>query len=47
MAIGLVSADGQDGVEQQDALLGPAGELAVLGDVDVEGGLQFFEEVLE
>ena len=41
----LVSPDGQDGVQEQDPLLRPRDEVAVVGDRATHVGLQFAEHV--
>ncbi len=44
---GCVCANGEYGVEQQDALVRPGEEVPVVGDVPPEVGVKFFEDVVE
>lgn len=47
MAHGVVGANGQRCVEQEDALFGPVGEITVAGDGHTYVLVQFFEDVDE
>ena len=47
VAHGFVGADGERGVEQEDALLGPMGEVAVVGDGHTDVLVQFLKDVDE
>jgi len=47
MAHGFVRADGKGSVEEEDALFGPVGEIAVVGDGHADVGVQFFEYIDE
>lgn len=47
VGIGLGMAHGQDGVEQEDALFCPCGEIAVVRGADAKVGVEFFVDVDE
>lgn len=47
MRIGLVSADGETGVEKEYALLRPMSEIPVRGDGETEVVVDFFVNILE
>ena len=42
-----MGTDGQCGVEQQHALVGPAGQVSARRDVDAQVALDFLEDVLQ
>ncbi|CAH0321498.1 hypothetical protein SRABI112_05338 [Pseudomonas mediterranea] len=45
MGVGIGALHGHGGIEQQHALVGPALQVAVVGDVDVQVALQFLEDI--